>query len=43
MTWTSRAGTQAKTMVCKVDASTTVCEQNGQEDGGISGQWESGN
>lgn len=41
MTWTSRAGTQAKTMVCKVDASTTVCEQNGQEDGGISGQWES--
>jgi len=37
MTWTSRAGTQSKTMVCK--AADGACEQSGREDGGVKGTW----
>lgn len=37
MTWTSRAGTQSKTLTCKV--ADQSCIQNGREDGGVKGNW----
>ena len=41
MTWSSRAATQSKTISCKVTP-TIVCEQNGREDGGVNGNWVTG-
>ena len=36
--WVSRDATQSKALACRTD--TMVCEQAGQEDGGVKGHWD---
>ena len=36
--WVSRDATQSKALACHTD--TMVCEQAGQEDGGVKGHWD---